>query len=70
MHRGRNRDSAKYVPSWDTYSRLELACRNAVRDLAAGVKQQQEKINGFLSELEVAKREPKDPLIQGDARET
>ncbi|XXG82956.1 hypothetical protein AAC387_Pa10g0827 [Persea americana] len=64
-----NRDFARRVLSQDTYARLKLTCKNAIRHLAEGVKRQQEKIDCLLSKMEATKREPRDFLSKENARE-
>ena len=69
-HQRRDCDVARHVPSQDTHSQLELACRKAMRELVEEVKQQQEKIDYLLLELEAIKRVPRDSLNQGNAHKT
>ena len=65
----RDRDTFRRVLLQETHSRLELSCRRAIRELAEGVKQQQEKIDCLLLELEAIRKAPQDSLKQGEVRE-
>ena len=69
-HQGQSHGLLRRGRTQDTYARLEQTCRDVVRDLAEGVKRQQEKINCLLLELEAAKREQRHSPSQENAHET
>ncbi|XXG41596.1 hypothetical protein AAC387_Pa01g2033 [Persea americana] len=69
VHQRRDHDTSRHVLPQETHSRLMLACRRAMQELAKGVKQQQEKIDCLLLELEATKKAPQDSLKQGEFRE-
>lgn len=55
-HKRQSSEPSRQSLSRNTYDQLEQTCREAIRDMAERVKQQQEKINCLLQDLEKAKR--------------